>query len=761
MRILRATKPATGVAKAISNAGVAPQREANANDAPPGGNRAPLTRLALRVAIIYAIAGFLWILFSDMALVTLVSDRSLIGKLSMLKGWMFVSATALLLYFLLRRRLAAWEREAGARSAAELEAREHQALYHSLVEWMPAGIFRKDAAGRYVYVNAWFCRIAGLAPADYLRKTASQVAEGLRGRGPMKLEAATGASIFSQGEMHHEKIMQTGERIELEEEWLLPDGRRYCLQVTKTPVFDASGKIVGSQGILFDITDRKRAEEELRTLSRAIEQSPASIVITDLAGAIQYVNPRFTELSGYTLPEVRGQTLRIIKSGQTPPEVYRELWSTIQAGHEWHGEFCNRKKNGELFWESASISPVFDDRGKIVHFVAVKEDITERRRFEEHLRRSQRLEAVGALASGIAHDLNNILAPVLMAPGLLKETVRTEQERELLELIEQSAQRASDVVKQLLTFSRGSGGERIPLHVQHLLREMRGIVAETFPRNITLRLNMAPGLRSVLGDATQLHQVLLNLCVNARDAMPAGGTLTLCAENTLVDAELARVNPPAKPGPHIMLRITDTGQGMAAEIIERIFDPFFTTKEVGKGTGLGLSTVLGIVRSHGGFLTVESQPGRGATFRVYLPAAPSAPTPPARAATGKAPRGQNELILIVDDEPSISESTRIVLERCGYRALAATSGAEALELFRLRSGEISLVLTDVMMPGMDGITMLREMRGIRPDIRAVVTTGMTSESKQTELADLGITESLLKPCDRGELLEAVRTALTD
>jgi CheY-like chemotaxis protein len=222
---------------------------------------------------------------------------------------------------------------------------------------------------------------------------------------------------------------------------------------------------------------------------------------------------------------------------------------------------------------------------------------------------------------------------------------------------------------------------------------------------------------------------------------------------------MAQLNPPAKSGPHVLLTVTDTGQGMTPEIIGRIFDPFFTTKEIGKGTGLGLSTVLGIVRSHGGFLNVESKPGHGSTFRVYLPAAPSEQPRSPVAEAAKAPRGQNELILVVDDESSIGESTRLVLERCGYRAFAAASGSEALEFFRLHSGEISLVLTDVMMPGMDGIMMLRKMREIRPDIRALVTTGMASEAKQAELAGLGIAESLPKPCGRSELLGAVGRAL--
>ena len=750
----RAKEPQSGPAAVAPPSGSSPPNPSET----PRGNRAPLTRLALRAALIYAIAGFAWIALSDMALLKFAPNRGLFGELSILKGWIFVLVTALLLYWGLRSKLSSWERDASARAQAESEARENQALYRSLVELMPAGIFRKDAAGRYVYVNGWFCRITGLKPENYIGKSASQIGLELTGRGTRRIESATGAAIFNQGETHHERIMKTGERIELEEEWTLPNGRKYCMYVTKTPISDASGKIVGSQGILFDITDRKRAEEELRSLSRAIEQSPVSIVVTDLTGAIEYVNPRFTEVSGYGLAEVRGKTSAMLKSGQTTPEQYRDLWATIQAGREWHGSFCNRKKNGELFWESASISPVLDDYGKITHFVAVKEDVTERRQLEERLRHAQRLESVGALASGIAHDLNNILAPVLMAPALLKETAATDQDREMLDLIEKSAQRASDVVKQLLAFSRGGGGDRVPVQVHRLAGEVRGIVAETFPRNITLCLVVDPELRPVLGDSTQLHQVLLNLCVNARDAMPDGGTLTLCAENKFVDSGMAQLNPPAKSGPHVLLTVTDTGQGMTPEIIGRIFDPFFTTKEVGKGTGLGLSTVLGIVRSHGGFLNVESKPGHGSTFRVYLPAAPSEQPRSPVAEAAKAPRGQNELILVVDDESSIGESTRLVLERCGYRAFAAAGGSEALEFFRLHSGEISLVLTDVMMPGMDGIMMLRKMREIRPDIRALVTTGMASEAKQAELAGLGIAESLPKPCGRSELLGAVGRA---
>ena len=496
------------------------------------------------------------------------------------------------------------------------------------------------------------------------------------------------------------------------------------------------------------------------TVLRAVEQSPVSIGITDAAGLIQYVNPSFALACGYGHEQLRGQTMRILNSGATTPEQYRELWDTITSGRVWRGQFCNRRSTGDLFWERESIFPMRDDGGRITHFVTVKEDITELRELEDHLRRSQRMEAVGTLASGIAHDLNNILSPMLLLPELLKESVKGEKDVELLDLIAQGAQRASDVVKQLLTFIRGSGGERVPLHLRHLLNEFQSLLAETFPREIVLHFDVSPNLLPVLGETTQLHQVLLNLCMNSRDAMPGGGTITVHAANTVVDAELARVSPLAKPGPHVLISVTDTGHGMTPKVMERVFDPFFTTKGIGAGTGLGLSTALGIVRSHGGFMTVSSKPNEGATFRIYLPGAHSDSLAPSRVATTGLPEGNSELILIVDDEPSIRGATRMALETHGYRALVASGGADGLVLFRQHASEISLVLTDVMMPGMSGVAMLREMLAIEPRLRALVMTGMTSNSNRVEIAALGVGEPLAKPFRPRDLIAAVQRVLS-
>jgi len=319
---------------------------------------------------------------------------------------------------------------------------------------------------------------------------------------------------------------------------------------------------------------------------------------------------------------------------------------------------------------------------------------------------------------------------------------------------------ANNSAAMLLTFSRGSGGERLPLQVGHLVREIGGFVREMFPRNIAWRMELAPDLPPVLGDATQLHQLLLNICVNARDAMPNGGILKISAQTEIVGADEAAANPPAKPGPYVLVSIVDTGEGIPPDIIGRIFEPFFTTKEFGKGTGLGLSTALGIVRSHGGFITVTSTPGAGTKFCVYFPAAPtesaSAPTEP----SAEPRMGRGELILVVDDEPAVCRATRIVLERHGYRVLTAANGEDALEVFRSQGLDISLVLTDVMMPAMDGIALIGELRRERADVKIVATTGMISADKLRELAARGVMELLQKPSSPNDLLEIVSRAFS-
>jgi two-component system cell cycle sensor histidine kinase/response regulator CckA len=507
-------------------------------------------------------------------------------------------------------------------------------------------------------------------------------------------------------------------------------------------------------------TARIEAEGRYRILTRAIEQSPVSILITDREGQIQYVNPRFTQDSGYTLAEVVGTTPRVLKSGLNPDAVYADLWGTISLGREWHGELCNRSKDGKLFWEQVSISPVLDGSGGISHFVAVKTNITERRQLEEQMRRGARMEALGALASGVAHDLNNILSPILIAPDLLREFIQDPKEREVVDIVEQNAKRAADVVRQLLTFYRGGAGERAALQAADLVQDVRRFAEETFPRDIALEVDSGSDLPSILGDATQIHQVLLNLCLNARDAMPKGGTLTLKAHRCEVEPQRAQANPPAKPGPHIVLVVQDTGHGMTAEVIEHIFDPFFTTKELGKGTGLGLSTVIGIVRGHGGFVEVESTPNVGSTFRVFLPVASAVPAARAVFRPPEAPTpGSKELVLVVEDEALLREIIQLTLAKAGYRVVTAANGAEGLTLYTARPNEFDLVITDVMMPKMNGHELLRKILAVRADQSVLLVTGLTSEKTGAALEEMGLRHILSKPFTGPALVKAAQEAL--
>ncbi len=384
-------------------------------------------------------------------------------------------------------------------------------------------------------------------------------------------------------------------------------------------------------------------------------------------------------------------------------------------------------------------------------------EIEQRRQAERHLIRTQRLESIGTLASGIAHDLNNMLSPILMSAQLLRDAVHSEAHREMVATIETSAERAAAVVRQVLTFARGVEGQRVLMQPRHLLREISAIVAGTFPKNIRVLCDLPKDLGCTEADATQLHQVLMNLCVNARDAMPDGGTLRISAENVEIDEEFARITPDAHAGGYVTLRIADTGSGIPPAIIEKIFDPFFTTKPLGKGTGLGLSTVLGIVKGHGGFVDVRSAPGRGSTFEICLPLAAQEGVGIRDAA--EHPSGNGELILLVDDEFEVRATTTAVLTQYGYRVISAADGAEAVSVYAQRSNEICLVITDVMMPVVDGVSLCRVLRRMNPEISLIACTGYAAEARTHELRALKVHTVLSKPFSLGTLLVAVDEAI--
>lgn len=416
------------------------------------------------------------------------------------------------------------------------------------------------------------------------------------------------------------------------------------------------------------------------------------------------------------------------------------------------------RRDGSRIWATVNCRVVRSPAGA-TYFEGTVEDNTERKKLEEQLFRAQRLESVGRLASGIAHDLNNILLPILMTPGLLRPALQDEESLKMVDAIEISARRGADIVRQLLTFGRGADTARIPVQLRGVVNEMLNIVRETFPKNIVIRCSLPNDIRLVRGDPTQLHQVIMNLCVNARDAMPEGGDLLVTLENCDVDAEMARRNPGAKPGGHVVLRVGDSGTGIDPAHLDKVFDPFFTTKEVGQGTGLGLSSVLGIVNGHGGFIQLESTPGRGTQFRIFFPAGVPADNGDGAAPVPSGPKGRGELVLLVDDERTVRYAARTMLERNGYRVVEARDGEDALERLAEQPDAVRAVVLDLLMPGMDGVELIRRLR-LRPGAPPIVAmTGVGQSAKVTQVLELGGVQVLEKPFVAEILLLALGSLL--
>ena len=546
----------------------------------------------------------------------------------------------------------------------------------------------------------------------------------------------------------------------------LPDGKEKVVHSQAEVLRNKDGKAIMMQGTVQDVTERKRSELALRAsqeqLKQIFEASPNVTSVFRIEGQNllrTWISPNLGRLFGYTVAEALQPHWW---SAHVQPEdmsrVITDAARILAREHIVH-EYRFLRRDGNVVWIRDELRLLRDAAGKPQEVVGAWTDITERKELETHLLRTQRLESVGRLASGIAHDLNNILAPMLMAPPLLREAVQDPELRNLLGLIETNAQRGSNIIKQLLTFGRGMEGERVPVQLRTLVIEMTGIIRETFHKSITTHRETPAETWMVNGDPTQLHQVLMNLCVNARDAMPEGGTLTIKLENHEFDESFARMTPGAKPGRYVCLSVADTGQGIAPEHLDKIYDPFFTTKELGKGTGLGLSTVMGIVQSHDGFIQVHSQPGRGTQFRIYLPASEATETQPASQANQILSQGSGELVLVVDDEKSVRQVTRRLLERNGYRVIEAAEGADGITQYVAHRQEVQVVVTDLAMPIMDGPAFIRVLKRLNPEVRIIAVSGY--QSKTNLPADLGVPAEarLAKPFSGAMLLQALHKML--
>jgi PAS domain S-box-containing protein len=500
--------------------------------------------------------------------------------------------------------------------------------------------------------------------------------------------------------------------------------------------------------------ERQETDERLREQARLLDVAHDAIHVNNLDNQIIYWNKGAERTYGWHADEALGRMADEMLHHDSAQSL--EALKTLVSKGEWRGETTRRTKDGRSIIVEAHWTLVRGKNGKAKSILAIDTDITERKQLENQFLRAQRLESIGTLASGLAHDLNNILAPIMMCAPMLRGDLPSADRERMVTAIESSASRGAKIISQVLTFGRGTQGERRPMHIGSIIQEIKAVADETFPKNIRIEPTIAAGLCMIIGDSTQWHQVLMNLCVNARDAMPDGGTLRITAENVLVDAYYARMTQGLSEGQHIAIEVADTGAGIPPEVAERIFDPFFTTKSVGKGTGLGLSTVLGIVKSHGGVIKLTTRPGIGTTFRILVPAdnsgadASSEAAPPLDAVRG-------ETILIADDEEHVRDAARTLLEANGYHTLAAADGTKALALYAQHAATIDAVLTDITMPFMDGIALIKALQRLCPGLPIIASTGQ--DERVRDLKSLGIVLILKKPYTSELLMRALDTAL--
>jgi two-component system, cell cycle sensor histidine kinase and response regulator CckA len=543
------------------------------------------------------------------------------------------------------------------------------------------------------------------------------------------------------------RVLREGVVVGLADHTLLisKDGKEIPVADSGAPIRNERGGVDGAVLVFRDVTKQNAIEDRLRKLSRSVEQSPASVVITDLTGKIEYVNPKFTEVTGYTFEEALDQNPRVLKSGKTSAEDYALLWQTILSGKVWHGEFQNRKKNGELFWESASISPITDETGQITHFVGLKEDITDRKRLEQQLIQAQKMEGVGTLAGGIAHDFNNLLAMILGSAELLRQYLGDMPSLgKYVDRIIDASERGKSISRQLLIFSRPDQAELKPISLSHIIGELRELLKHFLSKTIAITTEIDAGTGIVLGDGGQIHQALLNLALNAGDAMVNSGRLTIRERYVSSDVVTTRFPGADASGRYIAVSVSDTGAGMDEAVIAKIFDPFFSTKERGKGTGLGLAMVHGIVKNHKGFIDVESTLGQGTTFTLYFPELKQIPEDRREEHPASAQRSGGT-ILIVDDEEMLRDMLHEYLVEMGYRVHKASNGLTALEVFGAHRDEIDLVITDLGMPDMGGEELYRRMKKDLPSVRVIVSSGYLDGMTKDRLREIGILGILEKP----------------
>ncbi len=599
----------------------------------------------------------------------------------------------------------------------------------------------RDANGRIVAVNLSFARKFGRPASGLAGLPVSELVH------PEDV-AALQATAVELGRPPH--------RLVREHRWLTPQGVRW-FSWEECGLVDDTGRLTAVRAVGRDTTRQHIAEEQFYRLSRAVEQSPVSIVITDPEGRAQYVNSKFSEVTGRTLEDIMDQRIEVLRDGHPGEESYRQFWQTLQEGGEWRGEISTSRPDHTVVWESVKVSCLRSPAGEITNFLCLREDITERKQLEHELRQAQKMESLGTLAGGIAHDFNNMLAVINGYAGLCQvEGTDSAVLAKSLREIQRAVQRASGLVRQILTFSRKTEVRFAPVDLNQLIRDLVALLAETFPRTVTFNLALQEGLPPLYADQNQLQQVILNLCVNARDAMTSGGAITMATSVRHGDSLPSGADPAQH---YACLQVGDTGTGMTPEVRLRIFEPFFTTKQSNHGTGLGLAVVYGIVVSHHGFIEADSTPGAGSTFSVLLPLAAGAALPaPTAVIPGEFPGG-SESILVVDDEDALRTMLVTALSRKGYEVATAATGLEAIDLIADSSRHFDLVILDLNMPGANGIKVLKVIRLCRPGLKVLVVSGYVTPGVRVEFEELGQHDIMQKPYPLPEIGRRLRSLL--
>jgi len=614
----------------------------------------------------------------------------------------------------------------------ERALRQAEEKFRSIFENSVDGIFQISREGKMLSANSALARIFGYQTPEDLIQSVADI-----------------SFYFVDPQRRAEFVRQMDEYgtvIAFESQIHRCAGTIIWITENARSIRDANGKLLHYEGTIEDITKRKEAEEQVREQAELLEKVQDAITVLDLNGKVVFWNRSASRLYGWSSAEARGEKLHTLLGY---PEENKVASDAVRDHGEWFGELRERtRKGGEVTVES-QWKLLRDPQGQPKSILVVNTDVTERKRMEAKFLRAQRMESIGTLAGGIAHDLNNVLTPILMSVQLLQSSSKDERSIKIMGMVEKSARRGAELVRQVLTFARGVEGDKTPLDPCTLIKEIVRIAEETFPNSIQIVNEVSAPGHLIVGDATQLHQVFMNLCLNARDAMPEGGTLKLSI--SLVSTDQANATD-AEPGEYVVIHVADTGTGIPEAIQEKIFDPFFTTKEVGKGTGLGLSTALGIIKSHRGYMNLVSVPDKGTQFNVHLPLSVSARLTPAQEEPESLPQGRGETILVIDDETSICEIGRNTLEAHGYQVLTASDGAEGLAIYAENQEKISCVLTDMMMPFLDGIATIRALHKINPLVKIIASSGISNHRSEAENAGPGVLGFLPKPYTAEKLL---------